>query len=408
MELKELTDMLQSAVEEMHKGVERMDAEIKRSGEASAETKASVEKVQADITTLMAAKEEMEVKFQRATVPSAVAVASPEDETKAARKAAFLEFARTGDDGELRKLIAASPENRKALVEDATGQYLVTEELDAEIVRTLPKITIIRGLATVRTIGKDRIKMRSLGKVSVGWGKLETDTEITESSPLPGTPTHQYVEDLYGLAKIGEDELMDSDFNLEPILADSFSRAIGEAEDLAFILGAGHDPAGEPEGITVNTVLVTAKILGGDGVVTVEKFMELLYKVPSQYRRNGVFVVNSNTELLLRQLRSDTSATTKGDFLWQPSVQADKPNTFLGKAIYTQDDMKMVTDADQVIAIFGDFKAGYRIIDRAGMTIQRLTELYAEAGLVGFKIHKRVGGSVMRAANKPLALMVEG
>ena len=41
---------------------------------------------------------------------------------------------------------------------------------------------------------------------------------------------------------------------------------------------------------------------------------------------------------------------------------------------------------------------GYKIIDRMGMSIQRLDELYAEAGLVGFKAHFRVGGDVIRAA----------
>lgn len=408
VEYKKLTDMIQSAVDELHKATERQDAEVKKLGEPMAETKAAVEKIQADITTLMAsrdelakANEELETKLQRQTVPSAVAVATPEDEAKAASKAAFYKYCRHGD-------IALTPEERKALVEDVTGQYLITPELDAEIVRTLPKITIMRNLATIRTIGKDRIKMRSLGEVSVGWGKLETGTNITESSPLPGTPTYQYVEDLYGLAKIGEDELMDSDFNLEPILADSFSRALGEAEELAFFLGSGHD-SNEPEGVTVNAQLVTDQLSGGAGGVSVEQFLEMMYTCPAQYRRNGVFVVNSATELLIRYLREKSAdSTNQGAFLWQPSVQAGVPSTFLGKPIYTQDDILTISTAAAVVAIFGDFKAGYRIIDRAGMTIQRLTELYAEAGLVGFKIHKRVGGSVMRASQKPLILGIEG
>jgi len=98
--------------------------------------------------------------------------------------------------------------------------------------RTLPKITAIRGLAANRVISKDKIKISSLDEVAVGRGKLETGSDIPESTPTPGAPTYRYVEDLYGLAKIGEDELMDSDFNLQNILVDSFSRAIAEAEDV--------------------------------------------------------------------------------------------------------------------------------------------------------------------------------
>lgn len=418
MEFKELTDLVQSAVAELHKAVERQDETIKKFGEASGEDKAAIEKINTALTDLMSQKEahdkkveDLEVKLQRQTIPGAVAVAGPEDENKVARKAAFLKFIRTGDDGDLRTLAASSPENRKALVENETGQYLITEEIDAEIVRELPKITVIRGLATVRTIGKDRIKMRSLGGVSVGWGKLETGIPPTESTLTPGTPTYQEVEDLVGLAKIGKDELMDSDFNLESILAEEFARALGEEEDKQFILGDGHD-AEKPEGITKNAILTTAGNFVEStvaGAVTVEKFLELLYKCPTQFRRNGQFVVNSNTELLLRQLRAKTGdATYEGAFLWQPSVQAGLPPTFLGKPIHTQDDMSVLGDtALQMFAIFGDFKAGYRIVDRVGMTIQRITELYTEAGLVGFLVTKRVTGGVMRASQLPLVLMKE-
>jgi len=291
------------------------------------------------------------------------------------------------------------------LVEDATGQYLVEPELDAEIVRTLPKITIMRNLATIRTIGKDRIKMRSLSEVAVGWGKLETGHDPTESDMTPGTPTYQYVEDLYGLSKIGEDELMDSDVNLEPILADSFSRALGEAEELAFIAGTDHANE-QPEGIITNATLIANTITtNASDAIIMEEFMDMLYGCPTQYRKNGAFMVNSSTELAVRKLREKSAdSTNQGSFLWQPSLQAGVPNSFLGKPIYTQDDIPAI-GAVAIVAIFGDFKSGYRIVDRVGMTIQRLTELYSEAGLVGFKIHKRVTGGVMRASQKPLVLL---
>ena len=48
------------------------------------------------------------------------------------------------------------------------------------------------------------------------------------------------------------------------------------------------------------------------------------------------------------------------------------------------------------IGIFGDLRAGYRILDRQGMTMQRLVELYATAGLIGLLAGFRVGGAVVR------------
>lgn len=299
------------------------------------------------------------------------------------KKAAFIKFMREGK-------AALTPEEVKALVSDATGQILIPEELEAEIYRELPKITIIRSLATVRQIRTDRIRRRSLTEVAVGWGKLETGTTITESTMVPDDD-YQYVEDLYGLTKIGEDELMDTDVALESIVTDSFSRAIAEAEDTAFIVGTGHANK-QPEGI-LNGSVVARVDAGQAGAITADDILKLIYEVPAQYRRNGVLIVNSKTELAMRLLKD-----SNGQYLWQPSLQQGRPATFAGYPIYNQEDVPQIPAAGTAadVAIFGDIRSGYRIIDRLGMTVQRLVELYAESGLVGFKVHYRVGGGVIR------------
>lgn len=305
------------------------------------------------------------------------------------KKAAFFKFIREGRQG-------LTSDEYKALVENDTGRILVPEALEAEIYRELPALSVIRGLATVRQINSDRIRKRSLNEVTMGWGKLETATtwnlENRESTLTP-SEAYQYVEDLYGLTKIGEDELMDTDVALESLLVDSFSRAAAQEEDAAFIVGAGHS-AGEPEGI-----LYTASGVGVDRVpaagaeVTADDILELVYAVPAQYRMNGVFIMNSQTELTLRKLKD-----TNDQYLWQPSLQAGRPSTLAGYPVYNQDNMPVVSETAGAydVIVFGDVRSGYRIIDRLGLTIQRLTELYAEEGLVGFKAHYRVGGGVIR------------
>lgn len=397
-EVKRLTDLIQSATEELHRAVERQDAEIKKLGEPTAENKAVIDTINTNLTDLKTRLDEMDVKMQRQALPGA-GDPNPKSDEEKANSAAFYNWIRGGTS-------ALEPAERKALVEDVTGQYLVTPELEAEIERTLPTLTIIRPLVTKRSITKDRLKLRSLSEVSVGWGKLETGTDITESAPVPGAPTYQYVEDLYGLAKIGEDELEDSDINLQAILADSFSRAIAEAEETAFAVGAGHDSE-EPEGMTVNaTILAATRSVTTAGTALIEDFLSLIYDCPAQYRKNGAFMVKSSTELALRVLRGDGGGGAgTGNFLWQPSVQAGRPNTFLGYPIYVQEDLAALASAVAVIAIFGDFRQGYRILDRKGITLQRLVELYSEAGLIGFKIHKRVGGAAIMPSKKALCLL---
>lgn len=329
------------------------------------------EELKKEVKTLAEKLESIEILVKRP-------MATKEGEKNMELKKAFFNFVRHG-------VIET-----KALVEDTTGQILVPEDLQAEIMRALPKLTIMRNLATVRQTNRDRLRYRSLTEVSVGWGKLETGAAITESTPTP-SEAYQYVEDLYGLVKIGEDELMDSDQNLESIIVDSFARAIAAAEDTAFIAGTGH-ANGEPDGI-LNGTTVTRVTAGQAGAITIDDILDLIYAVPAQYRKNGVLIVNSKTELALRKLKDND-----GQYLWQPAVQAGAPATFAGFPIYNQDDIDEIPAAGSTgnVAIFGDIKSGYRIIDRLGITVQRLNELYAESGLVGIKVHYRVGGSVIR------------
>ncbi len=315
---------------------------------------------------------------------------------------AFLQFIRHG--------VAGMDSNeRKALVEDATGQYLVSSVITSEIDRAVAELVVMRGLCAKKTIDKDRLQVRAIGEASVGWGKLETGSDITESSMTPTVPTYKYVEDLYGLSKIGEDELSDNDLDLANLLVDSFARAIAEAEETAFVAGTGHDNS-QPEGFTVDTTLAAATVTTvAAGTVTIEKFLEMIYTCPSKFRKGATFLVHSLTELELRKLRwKDAAETYEGGFLWQPSVILGRPNTFLGYPIHTQDDMATLAGTEGVIAAFGNFKTGYRILDHtSNMSVQRLVELYAEAGLVGFKVHKRVGGYCIRPANNSIVLLTE-
>jgi HK97 family phage major capsid protein len=304
------------------------------------------------------------------------------DETRAQeRRGAFFEALRRGS--------RQAPE-RRALVENAAGELLVPEDLETEINRSLPELTIVRSLASQRTVTSNRVRRRSLDEVAVGWGKLETnEQELVDS--MPGTPAEEYtyIEDLYGLAKVGEDELDDADVNLDAFIRDSFARAVGEAEDTGFAVGAGH-VAHQPVGFMTSLGGVPTVTAGSATALSADDFKKLIYATPAQYRRNGRFVISSGAELTLSLLKDGN-----GNYLWQPSAQAGRPNTFLGYAVENQEDLAAAA-AGASVAAFGDFNAGYRIYDRQGMTVKVLDQLYAEDGLIGWKIRKRVGGDVIR------------
>lgn len=305
------------------------------------------------------------------------------DEARAQeRRSAFFQALRRG-------LPRMAPEQR-ALVENTAGEILVPEDLETEINRALPELTIMRGIASQRSITTNRVRRRSLAEVAVGWGKLETaEQDLTDSMPSTPTDDYTYIEDLYGLAKVGEDELDDSDVNLDAFIRDSFARACAEAEDTGFTVGTGH-AAHQPVGFMTAGGGVPTVAAAGAAAITTDDLKKLIYATPAQYRRNGRFVIPSGTELAISLLKDGNE-----QYVWQPNAQAGRPNSLFGYAVENQEDMAAVA-AGARVAAFGDFNAGYRIYDRQGMTVKVLDQLYAEDGLIGWKIRKRVGGDVVR------------
>jgi HK97 family phage major capsid protein len=307
------------------------------------------------------------------------------DEMAEERKKAFFQYIRKG-------YSELTPEERKALVQGTTGDYIVPEDVEAEIYRDLPTISGIRGLCKVVPTKSDRLRKISMTEVSVGWGVLEKGASLTESTLTP-SQAYTYVEDCVGLTKIGEDELADSDVNLQSYIASSFAEAFAEAEEEQFINGDGHS-YNEPEGILKESSITRVEC-DAVGNPDMDDLIDLVYTLPAKYHKNATFVMNTTTAKVVRTLKDDY-----GQYLWQTNQQAGQPATLLGFPVMLQDDVPEIptsgTEGD--VIIFGDFYKGYRIVDRQGMTLKRLDELYAESGLVGFKASRRVGGSVVRTA----------
>jgi HK97 family phage major capsid protein len=103
----------------------------------------------------------------------------------------------------------------------------------------------------------------------------------------------------------------------------------------------------------------------------------------------------------LRKLKDNNGA-----YLWQPSVQAGQPDRLLGYPLYTSPYVPAAA-ANALPIAFGDF-SNYGIADRMGRTVQRLNELYAGNGQVGFIATERVDGKVILSEGIQLLKMGGG
>jgi HK97 family phage major capsid protein len=208
---------------------------------------------------------------------------------------------------------------------DADGGYLVPVEFDRNLVQSLADANIMRGLANVITTAAPR-KIPMVNQESTAtW--VPENGEIPESDVKFGQKTIDAFK-LTNLVRVSQELLSDSMFDLPSFLTRKFARALGAAEEEAFIKGDGN---GKPTGMFLATggadIGVTA---ASSTAITFDDVINLVYSLRVPYRRNAGFIANDVTVGALRKLKD-----TNGQFLWQPSLQAGQPDRLFGYPIYT-------------------------------------------------------------------------
>ena len=266
---------------------------------------------------------------------------------------------------------------------DVDGGYLVPEEFENQIVTGLEETNVIRSIAKVITTSAER-KIPIAATHSIAQWTLE-NAAYTESNPTFDQKTVDSFK-LTDLVKVSVELLQDSYFDLEAYIVQEFARAFGAAEEEAFCIGTG---TGQPTGIFNATngghVGVTA---GSATAITLDNLLDLIYALKAPYRKNAKFLMKDTTVSAIRKLKDNNGA-----YLWQPSVQANQPDKLLGYDLYTSPYVPEPAAGALPVA-FGDFY-NYWIADRTGRTVQKLIELYAGNGQVGFIATERVDGKVI-------------
>lgn len=267
---------------------------------------------------------------------------------------------------------------------DSEGGYLVPDEFERTLVEALEEENIFRSMAKIiQTASGDRKIPVVASKGTASW--VDEEGAIPESDDAFG----QVSIGAYKLAtmiKVSEELLNDSVFNLESYIAREFARRIGAKEEEAFFIGDG---TGKPTGIFNATGGAELGVTAASATaITVDEIMDLFYSLKSPYRKNAVFVMNDSTVKAIRKLKDGN-----GQYLWQPSITAGQPDTILNRPVKTSAYVPAIAAGAKTIA-FGDF-GYYWVADRQGRSFQRLNELYAATGQVGFKATQRVDGKLV-------------
>lgn len=366
-----------------------LDSKRSNDGLVSAEDTAIYEKMEAEVVNLgkeidrLERQQALDLELAKPINKPLTSRPTPNGEFKSGRatdeyKQAFWKAMRNKNGYEVQNALQVGT--------DSEGGYLVPDEFERNLVQGLEEENIFRQIAKVITTSSGDKKIPVVAsKGTASW--VEEEGNIPDSDDAFG----QVSIGAYKLAtmiKISEELLNDSVFNLEAYIANEVARRIGAKEEEAFIVG---DASGKPTGIMHSIggaeVGVTA---ASASAITMDELFDLYHSLKSPYRRNAIFLMNDATIKVVRKLKDGN-----GQYIWQPSVQAGQPDTILNRPVKTSSYVPTIASTAKIIA-FGDFRH-YWVADRQGRAFQRLNELYAATGQVGFRATQRVDGKLVLA-----------
>lgn len=360
------------------------------SGTLSAEDSATYDQMEADVIRMgkeierLERQEALDLEFDRPTARTLtdkpIAPDGKDEKTGRASDAYKAAFWRTVRD----KSVPHEVLNALQVGTDSEGGYLVPDEYEHTLIESLEEENIFRRFAhIIRTSSGDRKIPIVVSKGTASW--IDEEAAYPESDDAFGQTSISSYK-LATMIKVSDELLHDSVFDVASYIAREFARRIGAAEEEAFFTGNG---TGKPTGLLHTTggaeVGVTAK---STTALTFDEAMDLFYSLRAPYRRSAVFLTNDATMKALRQLKNGN-----GDYIWQPSVTAGTPDTILNRPVYTSTFMPTIAAGAKAM-VFGDMNY-YWIADREGRKFQRLNELYAPTGQVGFLASQRVDGKLI-------------
>lgn len=304
--------------------------------------------------------------------------------------------------------------DQKALSEgtDTSGGFLVPEDVQTKLIQKQMTMAVIRANASVMNVGRDVV---SFPKANYTTASDDTSGvlfsapgRVTATGEIPASATvHQITSTTWGKVTIPvqtvmaseivyNDFLEDSIVDVGDYLASKFAEFYALYEENQFINGNG---ISAPMGILTQVDTVNGPTSVVSGTTSAPYFLytgiiNLEATLPPQYEPNAKFLAKKGT---FSQIRQITTATTN-EPLWPISAQqgylGTVPPSLLGYPILKSEFMPIANTASNYALLLGDLKA-YQIVDRVGLSIQRLDEILADQNARKFVARKRFGGQIV-------------
>jgi HK97 family phage major capsid protein len=367
-----------SAFEEFKQTNEGRLKELERRGAADVVTSEKLERLNAVLDGAKATIDRQMVERAKPQLEGGRAEAGDE------YKDAFAAYVKRG---ETKALTIGTPSG---------GGYLVPVETETEITRLLTSVSPIRGIAGIRQVSTQTYKKPvTITGPTVGWAN-ETDARSTPTTSQTLDLLDFPTAELYAMPAATQQFIDDAAVDVGDWIAEEVNAAFAAQETNAFVLGNGTN---KPKGFLTETKVANASwawdsigyiATGVDGAWPAadqsDALVDLAYALKAQYRQNASWVMNRKTQGAVRKFKDDA-----GNYIWQPALTPDGKATLMGFALTEVEDMPDIASNAYSIA-FGDFRRGYLIVDRQGVSVLR--DPFSSKPYVLFYTTKRVGGGV--------------
>jgi HK97 family phage major capsid protein len=269
---------------------------------------------------------------------------------------------------------------------DTAGGHTVPDEFRKALIVGMETANVMRGLATVFTTTSGILSLPVLSThSSAGW-VAENAAYSASDSGFTEVTLQAWKNTM--LMKVSEELLNDSQVDIAGLIARECGRGLGRLEETAFVNGDG---SSKPTGVVGGSSL--GKTASATNAITADELMDAQYALGRAYRSNARWLMADSTVKLIRKLK--TGVSSDNTYLWSPGLGASEPDRLLGNPVVISQDMPAATTGLKPV-LYGDFSY-YYIGDRQQIGLQRLVELYAANGQVGFRIHKRTDGKLALA-----------
>jgi len=332
-----------------------------------------------------------EDKTRRLQMASARTLRSEGDDDDG-RASLFMDYVRKGIDAPL----VAWDQKSLSTSSDPDGGYLVPHGLDSRMQSILQQGSPLRQLASVCEISTDGLEiLLDKDMADIGWVTEAQDRAETKSPQLAKIriPVHE----MYAKPRATQKLLDDARLNVEEWLAEKVAERMAAMENQAFVTGDG---AGKPKGFLSYDLTngnewgklesLTTGAKGGFLQGGADLVIDLFHTLKTEYLNGAVWLMSRSAQSAIRKLKDSGS----GQYLWQPALDGALTSSLMGHGVHVCDDVPALSSTKATASVvFGNFKQGYQIVDRAGTRILR--DPYSAKPYVEFYTTRRVGGDVV-------------